>query len=242
MATNDGSVLLSCKSTLVLDLIQPRSRLDYLPPRASLITSTQDHPKKTKQVQAPVQINSSKQLSAQSQPKAETSITSTVQDSPQVPAIKQQKSHKMITSKVQIIRQYPDVFDGIVKFPGPPYTIHLDLSIQPKQTPFRPVPIHLKEAFKKEIDKVLQAGVLKPVTEATPWINSFILVESRDKSGNHKLRICLDPTNLNKAIIKELYHFKTPKDRAHLIAGACTMTVLDCHIGYWHQQLDEQSS
>ena len=63
VATNDGSVLLSCKSTLALDLIQPRSRLDYLPPRASLITSTQDHLKKTKQVQAPLQIHSSKQLS-----------------------------------------------------------------------------------------------------------------------------------------------------------------------------------
>ena len=64
VATNDGSVLLSCKSTLSLDLIQPRLRLDYLPPRASLITSTQDHPKKTKQVLALVQIHRSKQLSA----------------------------------------------------------------------------------------------------------------------------------------------------------------------------------
>ena len=89
---------------------------------------------------------------------------------------------------------------------------------------------------------MLQAGVLKPVTEATPWINSFVLVESKDKSGNHKLRICLDPTNLNKAIIWEPYYFKTPEDIAHLIAEGCTLTVLDCHKGYWHQQLDEQSS
>ena len=84
--------------------------------------------------------------------------------------------------------------------------------------------------------------MLKPVTEAIPWINSFVLVESKDKSGNHKLRICLDPTNLNKAIIRESYHFKTPEDIAHLIAGACTMRVLDCCKGYWYQQLDEQSS
>ena len=48
VATNDGSVVLSCKTTLALHLIQPRSRLDYLPPRASLITSTMDHPKKTR--------------------------------------------------------------------------------------------------------------------------------------------------------------------------------------------------
>ena len=50
MAMNHGSVLLSCKTTLLLGLIQPRSRLDYLPPRASLITSSVHHPKKTRAV------------------------------------------------------------------------------------------------------------------------------------------------------------------------------------------------
>ena len=160
VATNDGSVLLSCKSTLALDLIQPRSRLDYLPPRASLITSTQDHPKKTKQVQAPVQIHSSKQLSTQSPSKMETNMPSNMQDSPHVPEMKQQRSQKKITSKELIIKHYPDVFERIGKFLGPPYTIHLDPSIQPKQTSCRPVPIHLKETFKKKIDKMLQADVL----------------------------------------------------------------------------------
>ena len=48
VAKNDGSVLLSCTTTLALGLIQPRTRLDYLPPRASLITSTVDHPQKTR--------------------------------------------------------------------------------------------------------------------------------------------------------------------------------------------------
>ena len=41
--------------------------------------------------------------------------------------------------------------------------------------------MHLKEAFKKEIDKMLQAGVLKPVHQATPLINSFVHVEGKDK-------------------------------------------------------------
>ena len=54
VSINDGSMLLSCNSILALDLIQPRSRLDYLPPRASLITSMQDYPKKTKQAQPSV--------------------------------------------------------------------------------------------------------------------------------------------------------------------------------------------
>ena len=45
VAKNDGSVLVSCTTTLVLGLIQPCTRLDYLPPRASLITSSLDHPR-----------------------------------------------------------------------------------------------------------------------------------------------------------------------------------------------------
>ena len=165
--------LLSCNSTLALDLVQHRSRLDYLPPRGSLITSTQDHPKKTKQAQPAV--HRSQQVATQSKQQAETTQT------------KKQQPSKLITSKDQIMAQYPDVFEGIGKFPGPPYTIHLVPSIQPKQTPCRPVPIHLKESFKKEIDKILQAGVLKPLTEATPSINSYVFVESKDKSGNLKL-------------------------------------------------------
>ena len=89
---------------------------------------------------------------------------------------------------------------------------------------------------------MLQAGVLKPVQEVTPSINSFVLVESNDKSGNLKLRICLDPTNLNKAITKEPYHLKTPEDIALLIADAYIMTACDCKKEYWHQNLDETSS
>ena len=147
-----------------------------------------------------------------------------------------------VSDKEQILQSYPDVFEGIGCFPGPPYHIHLDQNITHKQTPCGPILIHLKEAFKQEIDKMLKVGVLKPVHEATPWINSFVLVEGKDKIGNLKLRICLDPTNLNIAIVREPCHFKTPEDIAHLLVDACIMSVCDCKNGYWHQQLDEVSS
>ena len=48
VASFNGSVLLSCATILTLGLIQPHIRLGYLPPRASLITISADHPKKTK--------------------------------------------------------------------------------------------------------------------------------------------------------------------------------------------------
>ena len=69
-----------------------------------------------------------------------------------------------------------------------------------------------------------------------------MLVKGKDKIGNLKLRICLDPTNLNKVIVREPYHFKTHKAIAHLLAVACIMSLCDCKKGYWNQQLDEASS
>ena len=116
----------------------------------------------------------------------------------------------LVTSKEHIICEYPEVIEEIGSFLGPPYHIQIDQSVTPKQTSCHPIPVHLKEAFKQEVDRMLQAGVLKLAHEATPWINSFVLVETKNMLGNMKLCICLDPINLNKAIIREPYHFRTP--------------------------------
>ena len=151
------------------------------------------------------------------------------------------KDNQLVTRKEQIMARFPDVFEGIGKFRGKPYTIQLDLKVPPKQTPCRSIPIHLKEAFKTKIGKMLKAGVLKPVYEATLWINSFVIVKDTNIQGKPKLQICLDPTNLNKAIIREPYHFKTPEDISHLLANSTVMTVLDCKKGYWHQELEKAS-
>ena len=52
----------------------------------------------------------------------------------------------------------------------------------------------------------------------------------------------MDPTNVNKTILCEPYHFKTPEDIANLLAEVCVITVSDCRKGFWCQQLDEASS
>ena len=48
VAKENGSVLLSCRMTMALGLIKPCAGHDYLPPRASLLTSACDHPSTTK--------------------------------------------------------------------------------------------------------------------------------------------------------------------------------------------------
>ena len=129
VARNDGSVLLSCTTTFALGLIQPRMRLDYVPPRASLITSSMDHPKKMRCQEA---VHSSRTDSA-------VPPWKNVVPNLQVP--------KLVTSKEQILSHYPDVCEGIGRFLGPPYHIQLDPSVTPKQTTCGPIPVHLIVSF-----------------------------------------------------------------------------------------------
>ena len=126
VAINDGNVLLSCKTTLVLGLIQLRSRPDYLPPRASLITSSMDHPMKTKPVKISVHTFQRK-VSTQSQTQEISA------QAPLTTIAKKQGVSKLIMSKEQILTHYPHVFEGIVKFHGPPYNIQLTQAFLPNK-------------------------------------------------------------------------------------------------------------
>ena len=107
VARNDGSVLPSCTTTLLLGLIQPRTKLDSLPPRTSLITSSVDHPKKKRSYVA---------------------VYSSTTDSAVPPwknVVPKQEVPKLVTSKEQILSYYPDVFERIGKFLGPHTTYSL---------------------------------------------------------------------------------------------------------------------
>lgn len=52
-----------------------------------------------------------------------------------------------------------------------------------------------------------------------------------------KLRICLDPRDLNKTIRREHYPLPTIEDVATWLYGAKMFTVLDVRKGVWHVQL-----
>ena len=88
---------------------------------------------------------------------------------------------------------------------------------------------------------MLDAGVITEVHEATPWINSFVIVETV-KDGQKKLQICLDPNPLNKAIMHEPYITYTPDDVYHKLANAKYITVIDFKKSFWQIVLDEESS
>ena len=59
---------------------------------------------------------------------------------------------------------------------------------------------------------------------------------------NGKIRISLDPKDLNKPILLENYPMATIEDIATRLHGAKVFSVLDAKNGFWHVKLDEESS
>ena len=94
-----------------------------------------------------------------------------------------------------------------------PYKFHLKPEHKPARHAPRKVPIHLESTFKEEIESLVKLGILKEIKEHTDWVSSYVIVEK--DTGNHhspnhtikkKLRICLDPRDLNEALEREPYH------------------------------------
>ena len=61
------------------------------------------------------------------------------------------------------------------------------------------------------------------------------------KKANGKLRICLDPKDLNKAIIHENHKAPTLKEIAHVLMGATKFSKVDGNKAFFGMHLTEEA-
>ena len=80
---------------------------------------------------------------------------------------------------------------------------------------------------------MLASGVVVPVHKAMSWITSFVQSQSTKVDGTIKHRICLDPRNLNKAIIREPCYYRIINDTILRVAGVKCITLIEMKSGYW---------
>lgn len=140
--------------------------------------------------------------------------------------------------RMSIMDEYADVFKGIGLFPGE-CSIHLKPEATPVVCPPRRIPFALRSRLKDELDEMVRTDIIQKVTEPTDWVNALVVVE-KPKTG--KLRICLDPRPLNKAIQRPYYPLPTLEDITPRLAGAQYFSVLDARSGYWAIKLNRESS
>ena len=160
----------------------------------------------------------------------------------------------VVTSLEQKKETYPDVIDESTTgtFPGETYYVNVEPTIEPKRTAPRPVPVHQQAQFKEELNKMIKLGVIKPIYEATPWISSFVIIETgkdtnkktgaQDPYPKMKMRVCLDPSNLNKATTRETYYYRTIEDVIPELHAAKYFTIIYIKCRFWQVTLDKASS
>ena len=143
-----------------------------------------------------------------------------------------------LISKAAITEKYATVFgDGIGELEGE-YRIRLDDAVDPIQHAPRRVPVALRDRLKATLDDMVRDDIIEAVEKPTEWISSMVVITKKDS----KLRICLDPKDLNRAIRRENYQLPTIEDIATRLHGAKVFTVLDVRHGFWHVRLDDRSS
>ena len=145
---------------------------------------------------------------------------------------------KQPLGQAELIQRFPQVFrEGVGCLKGE-YRIQLDPQQTPVQHPPRRVPVALRDRLKATLDDLERDGILATVTEPTEWVSSLVIVPKKDG----RLRLCLDPKDLNKAILREHFPLPTIEEVATRLCGAKCFSLLDVRNGFWHVPLDEDSS
>ena len=92
-------------------------------------------------------------------------------------------------------------------------------------------------ALKDDIEREVM-GVISRVSQPTDWVSG--LAYSQKSSG--RLRISLDPKDLNRAIKRPQYHTMTLEEITHTFSGATFFVRLNARHAYLWVSLDQESS
>ena len=109
------------------------------------------------------------------------------------------------------------------------HIIKIDPEAVPVVHPPRKIPVTLRDRVKEELENMEQQGIIKNVTEPTSWVNSMVVNEKKSR----KLRICVDPKDLNKYVKRGYYQLPTQEDITCRLAGVKYFSKLNANQGFW---------
>ena len=132
---------------------------------------------------------------------------------------------------------YPNSFDRLGSLKGA-YNIRIDPSVKPATHARRKVPIESKEAIDRELDYLIEEEIITEQVEPTPWVSSVTF----PRKPNGEVRVCLDPSNLNQAIIREQHKPMMVEEIAHELAGATVYTKADALKAFLQIHLTHEAS
>ena len=96
----------------------------------------------------------------------------------------------------------------------------------------------LQILFKEELEHLQELDIIVPlgVDNMTEWCNSFVLVSK----ANGKVWLCLDPAQLNQALIRLKHRSPTLNDIVPKLNKVQYMSIIDASSGYHKLKIDKQ--
>ncbi len=146
--------------------------------------------------------------------------------------------NKTDTTSQTVVNKYRDVLGTEIGCLPKEYDIVIDESVTPVVHPPRSLPAAIRDKVKEELERLEKCGIITKVTKPTPWVNSLVVV----KKKNNRVRICIDPRDLNKAVLREHYPMNSIEDIATRLRGSTVFSTLDANSGYFQLKLTEKSS
>ena len=141
------------------------------------------------------------------------------------------------TMRREVKKKYPQLFQGTGTLPGMHTIVLKDGATGVVHAPRR-IAVAKREQLKKELDRQVEVGFLAKVNEPTDWVNSLVIAEK----SNGKMRLCIDPKDLNKEIKREHFQIPTKEETLGKLANASCFSKLDATAGFHQIRLDRPSS
>ncbi|KAL7857277.1 hypothetical protein SRHO_G00161760 [Serrasalmus rhombeus] len=151
--------------------------------------------------------------------------------------VKKEETELKQWSQDEIMTEFMDVFTGDGCLEGE-YTIEIDKTVEPVKLPKRRVPVAMMTPLKEELVDLEQRKIIAPVERSTDWISSMVAVQK----PTGKLRICIGPKPLNRALKRSHFPLPTIDDILPDLSNTKVFTVCDVKQGFWHVKLEEESS
>jgi hypothetical protein len=100
-----------------------------------------------------------------------------------------------------------------------------------KKNPYK-VPFALRSEMEKQLDEMMQRGVITP--SCSEWAAPVILVKKKSMDGTPKYQFCTEFRGLNAVTKIPVYPIPDIKGNLSLMAGSRYFTLLDIGSTYWH--------
>ena len=117
------------------------------------------------------------------------------------------------------------------------YTIRTNPAITPLHHQWK-IPIEYWEQIECTLNNMVDKSVIAPVSQLTEWVTSLTYPHKPDGT----LCICLNPKDLNKAIVWMHYQAPTLDEVSHHLSAATCFSKLDAKDGFWSIHGHEKSS